>query len=226
MTTAPPTPTMATGRRRTAAVSTQSVGRWDDAAACRTHPSDLFTSDDRDDNMQARRVCLGCPILETCLSRQMRTEEVLYRWNLVGGLTPQQRRALYGELVLGGRPNWKVAARLARPQGWYRLMAAWKESGRRLPQTTVLLRAEGWLVDETTVRVALWWAGEVVSRLTSPPSGSSAERAERMAAEDGEAIRRLLEAGVAYNDVVAYFGARRATTVNAIRVLEKQAVAA
>jgi hypothetical protein len=47
-----------------------------------------------------------------------------------------------------------------------------------------------------------------------------------MAAEDGEAIRRLLEAGVSYNDVVAYFGARRATTVNAIRVLEQQAVAA
>lgn len=226
MTTAPPTTTTATGRRRTAAVNTQSVGRWDDAAACRTVGSEPFTSDDKDDNALARRVCLGCPILETCLSRQMRTEEVMYRWNLVGGLTPQQRRALYGELVLGGRPNWKVAARLARPQGWYRLMAAWKASGRRLPEATVLLRSEGLMVDETTVRVALWWAGEVVSRLTSPPTGSSVERAERMATEDGAVIRRLLEAGVAYTDVVAYFGARRTTTVNAIRVLETRAVAA
>lgn len=205
-------------------VKSTGLGDWDDAAACRINPSELFTSDDKHD--QARPVCVACPVLEECLSRQMKTEEVLYRWHVVGGLTPQQRRALYGELVLGGRPNWKLAARLARPQGWYRLMAAWRKSGRRLPAATVLLRAEGLLVDETTVRVALWWAGEVVSRLTSTPTGNSAERAERMATEDGEAIRRLLEAGVSYNDVVAYFGARRATTVNAIRVLEQQAVAA
>jgi hypothetical protein len=82
------------------------------------------------------------------------------------------------------------------------------------------------MVDETTVRVALWWAGEKASRLTSVPSGDSAARAGRMAAEDGEAIRRLRGFGLPHRDVAAYFGSRVETTVNAIRVLEQQVVAA
>jgi hypothetical protein len=217
---------MATGRLTRLAVSKNSPGRWDDDAACRTTGSELFCSDEKNDHHLARRVCVPCPVLEVCLSRQMKTEEVLYRWHVVGGLTPEQRRALYGEMLLGGRPNLRVASRLARPQGRYQLMAAWKESGRRLPRATELLRAEGWMVDETTVRVALWWAGEKASRLTSVPSGDSAARAGRMAAEDGEAIRRLRGFGLPHRDVAAYFGSRVETTVNAIRVLEQQAVAA
>lgn len=218
--------TTTTGRLTRLAVSKHSVGRWDDDAACRTTGSELFCSDEKDDHNLARRVCVRCPVLEECVSRQMKTEEALYRWHVLGGLTPEQRRALYGELLLGGRPNWRVAARLARPQGRYRLMAAWKESGRRLSRATELLRAQGLLVDETTVRVALWWAGQKVSRLTSVPSGDSAARAGRMAAEDGGAIRRLRGFGLTHRDVAAYLGARVETTVNAIRLLERQAVAA
>jgi hypothetical protein len=195
---------------------------WLVAAACRTTDPEAFFSDQKADLKAARKVCVGCPVLKSCLSRQMRAEETLYRWGVAGGLSREQRRALYGELVLGGRPNLGMARWLAVPQGRYRLMAAWKASGSRLAGTVELLRAEGLLVDEVTVRVALWWAGERVPRLTSVPSGDGPARAARLAAEDGAVILRLRGLGVSSDDVAAFLGARRETTVNAIRLLEAE----
>lgn len=218
---------MTTGTRRlTRKAVNNADGDWLVAASCRTTDPEAFFSEQRADLKEARRVCVGCPVLEACLSRQMGVEEPLYRWGVVGGLSREQRSALYGEQALGGRPNLKLARRLMVPQGRYVLLAAWRESKRRLAGTVTVLRGRGLLVDETTVRVALWWAGQNVSRLTSVPSGDGPTRAARMAAEEGPVIWDLIAAGVSHADVAAYFGARRETTVNAIRILKAQAAQA
>ncbi|TXS35600.1 WhiB family transcriptional regulator [Streptomyces sp. t39] len=206
---------------------TRSAVEWLPDAVCRTTDPEAFFSDARPMVAAARGVCVNCPVIAECLVQWMGREEPLYRWGVAGGLSQEQRRALYVEGLLGERPQLPVARWLASPAGWPALSGAWKASGRRLVEATRLLRAEGVLASEVTVRVALWWSGERAPRLGLVPSGSSVARAERMAVCEGQVLLRLSGLGVSRRDMAAYFGAQEQTTVNALRIARaRQEVAA
>ncbi len=69
---------------------------WQDRAACRSFPLDLFftagSSDiARYDQERAKAVCETCPVRVECLDWALATEEQFGVW---GGLTADERRAL------------------------------------------------------------------------------------------------------------------------------------
>lgn len=66
--------------------------RWQDYAACRGEPIDVFYPD-RSDGMSgyrdARQICRQCPVRAECLTEALKQGE---RYGCWGGMSPRQRR--------------------------------------------------------------------------------------------------------------------------------------
>ncbi len=90
-----------TTRSTTATSATgQDLGSgWRTAAACGPVDPEVFYPFDLDPVgpavRSARRVCAHCPVLPECLSDVMATEDPARRWGVIGGMTPDERTALY-----------------------------------------------------------------------------------------------------------------------------------
>ena len=71
---------------------------WLSRAGCQGEPTDTFFAADHERGMElrrkvrrAKRICWSCPVLESCRSHALRTDEPYGIW---GGLTPTERRAV------------------------------------------------------------------------------------------------------------------------------------
>jgi hypothetical protein len=86
--------------------------RWDDYAACRGRDK-LMLSDNAADQCEAKKLCLGCPVAEQCLTAAQAEEGAAAakeRAGVRGGLTPQQRYSAY-------RRDVRAAASAAAREG-------------------------------------------------------------------------------------------------------------
>lgn len=154
---------------------------------------------------KARSLCMGCPVIAQCLSQHMAFDDRMYRYGVGGGLDPQQRRALAMEELLGNRPDLEAARLLVSPRWLWRLRQL-RQGCRSLEGMVAVLARDGLVVDEVTVRVAVWW------------SGGGGERVARMSRYDTRSWRRQLrddytavivtlhELGARRADIVAYLG--------------------
>lgn len=79
---------------------------WQDRAACRTIPVEMFFPPAEQEGDDAKSVCDGCTVREPCLEFALAAGE---RFGIWGGLTPQERRSL----VAKRRSRAAAAARAA-----------------------------------------------------------------------------------------------------------------
>ena len=64
---------------------------WQEVAACRATPVELFFPMVEHETDQAKAVCVGCLVREPCLEAAIGANE---RFGVWGGLDPQERRSL------------------------------------------------------------------------------------------------------------------------------------
>lgn len=64
---------------------------WQDLAACRTIPVEMFFPPAEQEGDEAKLVCDACSVREPCLEFAISAGE---RFGIWGGLTPQERRSL------------------------------------------------------------------------------------------------------------------------------------
>lgn len=185
-----------TRRPTTPAVAGQN---WKTRSRCRDLAmADSFFSTAASAVARSRGLCLGCPVVAQCLTQHMQFDDRMYRYGVGGGLDPQQRRALAMEELLGNRPDLELARLLVSPRWLWRLRQL-KRGCRSLEGMVAVLARDGLVVDEVTVRVAVWW------------SGGAGERVARMSPRDTRSWRRQLQDD--YTDVIVTLhglGARRA----------------
>ena len=62
---------------------------WMEDAACATTDPDIFFPDVRQSAAPARKVCAGCPVIDSCADFAERTSQ---EYGIFGGLTPSERR--------------------------------------------------------------------------------------------------------------------------------------
>jgi WhiB family redox-sensing transcriptional regulator len=79
---------------------------WQDRAACRTIPVELFFPPAEQEADDAKLICEACSVREPCLEFAIAAGE---RFGIWGGLTPQERRSL----VAKRRSRAAAAARVA-----------------------------------------------------------------------------------------------------------------
>lgn len=218
-----------TGRvRRNAAQPSVTSGPWEEQSACRTTDPELFFSDLKKDREQAREVCRSaCPVIVECLSWHRRKEETadasagVYRFGMAGGLMPDQRRALVVEEMLGHFPNYRMARRLVSDRAVRHLRDLYEARGRSLAGVTEVLRQDfGLLVDEVTVRVALWWAGLDGSRIERAAPGDERTMSRRLVDEYADIVMQLRDAGATQYQVAWYLGTYKDAVTQAVKVLE------
>lgn len=63
---------------------------WTGAICAQVDP-EIFHSVDHHDIRQAKLICAGCPIKETCLQDALDNEAKSYRFGIWGGTTPEER---------------------------------------------------------------------------------------------------------------------------------------
>lgn len=68
-----------------------SIEQWQEKAACRTIPVELFFPPLEQEADEAKAVCDGCSVKDPCLEFALAAGE---RFGVWGGLTPQERRSL------------------------------------------------------------------------------------------------------------------------------------
>jgi WhiB family redox-sensing transcriptional regulator len=68
-----------------------STQEWQERAACRTIPVELFFPALEHEADDAKAVCTDCTVKEPCLESAIEAGE---RFGVWGGLTPQERRSL------------------------------------------------------------------------------------------------------------------------------------
>jgi hypothetical protein len=85
---------------------------WRDEAACRGVPVNLMFNDATRET--ARQVCWGCHVSAECLADVMKTEDPRCRDGIVGGLTPDQRYALYRKIGRRGAAHPQVLTPTAK----------------------------------------------------------------------------------------------------------------
>lgn len=200
----------ATGRPRRRAVqsprTTASVTTWQTQAACRGTDTEAFFSPLKQHQQAARRVCLECPVKASCLAWNREFDDKNYRWGIGGGLDDLQRRALEMEEQLGNVPNLEMSQALVSNRWRFRL-GELRESCGSLEDIVHGLREEGLLVDEVTVRVALWWTGDEGSRVPKTCPDDRRTPGRRLREDHGELLLALRSTGMRLVDVAAYLGA-------------------
>jgi WhiB family redox-sensing transcriptional regulator len=78
---------------------------WQDLAACRTIPVEMFFPPAEQEADDAKSVCDACTVREPCLEFAITAGE---RFGIWGGLTPQERRS-----IVAKRRNRAAAAKRA-----------------------------------------------------------------------------------------------------------------
>lgn len=175
---------------------------------CASVGGDIFFSDSPKEQNAARVVCLGCPVLETCLTegkrREAQTGDV---WGMVGGLTAEQRRALmWEERLHGRRPDLAAARRLLKPWWADRLRSLHRRACPIDQITDICNTAGAGRLDEPTVRLALWWLGEPGSRVTRRPASDQRSETRRITEAYEPVVERMRSLGASKKDVAAYLG--------------------
>lgn len=162
---------------------------WENRAACIGQPVKWWDGDNDAATVKARAVCLGCPVLETCLRDRM-TEEgqtVWHRYGIRGGLTGAERIQLFVDEWADGPYDAEEARLIAlEANAVGRRAAAVADAG----------------VGETTVRLAARMAGETVAPKPLPSvaerkNGTAVERAFAQADE----ILRMRQEGMSTKDI-------------------------
>jgi WhiB family redox-sensing transcriptional regulator len=64
---------------------------WQELAACKTIPVELFFPMVEQEDLDAKGVCMGCEVREPCLEFAIEAGEKFGVW---GGLNPQERRSV------------------------------------------------------------------------------------------------------------------------------------
>ena len=203
-----------------AAIASTDTPDWRVQGACREEDPDLFFEGGKRRQSRARKVCAGCPVLARCLTQTLARDDSTYRWGTGGGLNAVQRRALSAELLLGNRPNLAVAELLLSPM-WASVFRGLRNRCRSLGEIVAALREHGLLVDEVTVRVAVWWAGGDGSRVAKPADGDTRAFGTRVREDHADEIRRLRAEGAWHLTVAAYLGAPMDPVSRAVAAIEQ-----
>lgn len=156
---------------------------WKVDSRCRrddVDADDFFTTSKAGQG-RARTACGQCPVIAECLRATQAVDEDFYRWGIGGGLDATQRRALELEESLGHHPNLEMAKLLISPRWLYRLQRLRSTCGS-LEGMVRALHRDGLLVDEVTVRVAVWWYGGDAPRVAWRTPGDSRSLRARLAA--------------------------------------------
>lgn len=185
----------------TRSTATAEGARWDQRGLCRTARADRdFFGATPTARARARRACLACPVLLTCLTRRADEE-----FGVVGGLEAEQRRALEVAALLGARPDLDRAQELFAP--WWRTrLLRLAGSGHAPARIAEVLTSEGIAVDAVTVRVALWWAGAPGGLVGQPADEDQRPLWQRVLQDHGATVQRLRVLGVRQAAVADYLG--------------------
>ncbi|WP_228994351.1 WhiB family transcriptional regulator [Streptomyces sp. DH8] len=189
---------------------------WKVRAFCRrkdVDAEDFFTTSQAGQK-RAHAACAQCPVITECLQVTRSHDEGVYRWGIGGGLDALQRRALELEEWLGCRPNLEMARLLISPR-WSGRLSRLRSSCRSLEGMTRALRRDGLMVDEVTVRVAVWWSGGDAPRVAW--RGDTRSLRALVGGEFLEPILRLRSMGARYADIAAWLGVPRETGVRALK---------
>ncbi|MFD8469045.1 WhiB family transcriptional regulator [Streptomyces cyaneofuscatus] len=180
---------------------------WKVQARCRrpdVDAEDFFTTS-KAGQERAHNACVQCPVIIECLQSTRAVDEGTYRWGIGGGLDAVQRRALELEELLGQYPNLEMARVLVSPRWLYRLQRLRATCGS-LEGMVRGLRRDGLLVDEVTVRVAVWWYGGDAPRIAWRTPGDTRSLRARLAGEYLDVAVELRALGARYADIAAYLG--------------------
>lgn len=178
---------------------------WKVRAYCRrqdVEADDFFTTS-KAGRKRAHAACVQCPVITECLQVTRSHDEGVYRWGIGGGLDASQRRALELEEQLGGSPNWEMAKVLVSSR-WLDRLTRLRSSCGSLEGMTRALHRHGLLVDEVTVRVAVWWSGGDAPRVAW--RGDTRAMRVRLAGDYLDVMLRLRAKGARYVDIAAYLG--------------------
>lgn len=163
---------------------------------------------------RARKACAECPVIAECLRATQGMDEDFYRWGIGGGLDATQRRALELEERLGGQLNLEMARVLVSPR-WLDRLTRLRSSCASLEGMVRSLRRDGLLVDEVTVRVAVWWSGGDAPRVAW--RGDTRGLRTRLGSDYLDVILRLRSMRARYADIAAYLGLPRETGMRALK---------
>ncbi|MGW2404089.1 WhiB family transcriptional regulator [Streptomyces sp. NPDC001739] len=129
---------------------------WQERAACAgmdpTFADALFfpASSDRAAITQAKRICAGCPVRDTCLDAALESET---RMGIRGGLTEGERHDLHKRLEL--RVDARRVAAVLNGHDVHLTLAERKAAARKAVQAGMSARTFGWLVKVTDPEYAL-----------------------------------------------------------------------
>ncbi|MFG2676979.1 WhiB family transcriptional regulator [Streptomyces sp. NPDC048445] len=195
-----------TRRHTTWAASAPATPDWKTRSICRTgEMSDDFFSTSTAATKRARALCLGCPVIVECLNNQRQVDDTIYRWGVGGGLDPDQRRALELEELLGHVPNLGMARVLVSPRWLYQLKSL-RSRCRSLEDLVAALREDGLIVDEVTVRVAVWWSGGEGARMARLAPDDRRSWRQQLRDDYTGVVLALHELGARRADIAAYLG--------------------
>ncbi|MFD4795940.1 WhiB family transcriptional regulator [Streptomyces anulatus] len=183
---------------------------WKVDSRCRrddVDAEDFFTTA-KAGQRRARAACVQCPVIAECLQQTRSFDDGTYRWGIGGGLDGFQRRALELEERLGNRPNPEMARLLVSPV-WLGRLTRLRSVCGSLDGMVRALRGDGLMVDEVTVRVAVWWSGGDAPRVAWRTPGDSRSLRARLAGEYLEVMATLRSRGTRYADIAVYLGVSR-----------------
>ncbi|PVC80552.1 hypothetical protein DBP19_36050 [Streptomyces sp. CS090A] len=181
---------------------------WKVRSVCRnssTVKADDFFTTSKSGQDRAHAACLSCPVIVECLQATQELDSGTYRWGIGGGLDGSQRFALESEALLGHVPNLGMARVLVSPRWLLRLRDLRGVCGS-LEEMTAALREQGLMVDEVTVRVAVWWSGADAPRMAWRRSGEWQSLRARLRGEYLPTILVLKGQGVSSLGIAAYLG--------------------
>lgn len=193
-------------RRTTNAANLLFSQDWKTRGVCRSgEMTEDFFSTVTAAKARARALCVGCPVIVECLNAQRQSDDAIYRWGVGGGLDPDQRRALGAEELMGNVPNMEMARVLVSPRWLHRLRQLSVEC-RSLDGITAFLREDGLLVDEVTVRVAVWWSGGVGARMARMAPDDRRSWRAQLRDDYTDVVLELRRRGARHADIAAYLG--------------------
>jgi WhiB family redox-sensing transcriptional regulator len=178
---------------------------WKTRSECRGADTDDFFSTTTAEKDRARALCAKCPVIAECLIEHRATDEEIYRWGIGGGLDAHQRRALEMEELLGNHADLALAQLLISPR-WLLRLQDLRSSCRSLQEVTRKLRLDGLLVNEVTVRVAVWWSGGHGSRMAWNCPTDLRPLRSQIREDYMDVVLELRAAGARQSDIAAYLG--------------------